>query len=141
MGEAHQGSLERRPIPEPATGRVDTGISGRQRSVVRDAATWAQLWRTITSGYSPAPPVPELDFDSEMAIVAAMGTRPSGGYSIHIDEVREADGQLHVEVREVSPGPNCLVSFAMTAPVVAVRVARRDGPVTFVEHAETVDCD
>ena len=121
--------------------RVHTGMSERQRSVVRDAATWAQLWRTIASGDSPPPPVPELDFDSEMAIVAAMGTRPSGGYSIHIDAVREADGQLHVAVREVSPGPNCLVSFAMTAPVVAVRVARRDGPVTFVEHAETVDCD
>jgi hypothetical protein len=141
MGEAHEGSLERRSIPEPATGHVDTGISERQRIVVRDAATWAQLWRTITSGYSPPPPVPEVDFDSEMAIVAAMGTRPSGGYSIHIDEVREAGEQLHVVVREVSPGPDCLVSAALTAPVIAVRVARRDGPVTFVEHAEVVDCD
>ena len=75
-----------------------------------------------------------------MVVVASMGGRATGGYSIEIVRVAETTDRLYVEVREVSPGRSCIVTMAGTAPVTAVRVPRRDLPVEFVERAETRDC-
>jgi len=133
-------ALEIREFPAAITPYLYTGIAERQRLAIDDAAEWRAFWNRVTSTTVPQPPVPEIDFASEIVIIAAMGTRPSGGYAIHIDDVSEADGRVFVKVREVSPGTNCIVTMALTAPVVAVRIPRRAGAVTFVEQTEVRNC-
>ena len=134
-------SLEVRALPEPIAQFLYSGLAERERLVIRDADAWAQFWNLATSRFAPQPPVPELDFDVEIVLVTAMGTRTTGGFSIHIDEVHEADERVYVEVREVSPGAGCAVTQAFTSPVAAVSIPRRDGSVTFVERTETRECD
>lgn len=117
-----------------------SGVGSRQRAVIRDGVTWAGFFSEVMRTRQPQPPVPGVDFGEDMVIAAAMGTRPSGGHAIRIDGVYESDGDLYVVVRQVSPGPGCLTTAALTAPVVAVRTPRHTGAVRFVEREETLTC-
>jgi hypothetical protein len=75
-----------------------------------------------------------------MVLIAAMGRRPTGGYGIVIESVHRADGKLFARVEAHSPGPTCFVTQALTAPVTAVRVARSDEPVEFLERSSVTEC-
>ena len=117
-----------------------SGVLDARRTVIRDPEAWSSFWAEATSILLPEPPVPAVDFDNEMVIVAASGERTTGGYTIAIDEVLESDVDLFVVVKESSPGADCVVTQALTAPVTAVRVARSDGSVSFEEVDEELSC-
>lgn len=117
-----------------------TGIEDRRREVIRSRAEWEAFWDELTEGRRPQPRVPSIDFDREIAIVAAMGQQPTGGHSIRIDEVRRTPAGLSAVVVETTPGPGCVVTQAVTAPVHVTRVAVTDRPVRFVEQERVQDC-
>ena len=108
------------------------------RRVIRDASEWAQLLPQIAG---PEEPAPAIDFAQNMVVVAAMGEQRSGGHSIVIDGVFTDEAEIYIEVNEVSPGPECVVSAEITSPVTAVAVPRRSGGVVWVERASTLACD
>ena len=58
-----------------------SGIGQSERLVVRDNATWQTVWTSIWRGMMPTPALPNVDFTKEMVIIAARGTRSTGGYS------------------------------------------------------------
>ena len=118
-----------------------SGVRDAQRLVIRDQATWQQTWSAIWSRNSPVPALPAIEFDREMVIVAALGERNSGGFSILIDRVTESTTGLTVNVRSVSPGNGCITTQALTQPVDIARVTRRDGMVTFTESATVQNCN
>ena len=120
--------------------RFSTGFTERARVVIRSDAQWAQAWDRVVDRVMPKPERPAVDFSREIVVLVAMGQRPSGGYAVAIDGVFEADGRLYVRVNERSPGQSCFVTAALTQPVDAVRVPRRDLGVSFVERSETVEC-
>jgi hypothetical protein len=127
-----------REIPEATTST--SGLTQATRVVIRDAAAWDAFWGSMVAGRTPRPATPSVDFGQSMVIAAAMGQRPSGGYLIKIDSVSVSQSAVSVVVRSVSPGPNCMTTQIITAPVVAVTVPRADGQVTFIERVETKDC-
>ena len=132
-------------IPQPVDTtfhwfRFNNGVTDARRSVIRDEATWTALWSQIVSTHWPKPPAPAVDFSKEMVLFAAMGTRNSGGYVMSIDSVRKSGGALEVVVRATSPGPQCGTTAALTQPIAAVRVARNDLPVAFIERTGQIDC-
>lgn len=110
------------------------------RVVIRDAAAWGRFWGGIVAQIAPAPPLPAVDFTRQFVAAAAMGERPSGGYTIDVTAVFLRGGTIHVVVKSVSPGRSCGAAMVMTAPVVAVAVDRVEGEVRFLEIAETTDC-
>jgi hypothetical protein len=115
-----------------------SGVSKRERLVIRDASVWTAFWNQVYSGVSPKPSVPDLN-PGEMVVAATMGSRGSGGYAINIDAIYDTNDQLFVVVREVSPGSTCMVTAVITAPVIAVRLPQRT-MVSFVERTATRDC-
>ena len=126
---------------EPYSFAFNSGMDQPARLVVRDAATWRGLWNKIYERHSPIPPVPVIDFSQEMIIIAALGSRSSGGYGILLDGASEdGTGTIHVAVRSISPGPRCVVTGALTQPVDIARLARRDGSFHFIERSEVSDC-
>jgi hypothetical protein len=120
--------------------RTNSGIADRREVVVRDAAMWASLWPEIVGSQRPMPPLPPVDFAREMLLVASMGTRSSGGYTIAIDGLTLAGDTLLVAVSEQSPGRNCGVTEAITEPVALARVERSELPVRFRRSQEVTDC-
>jgi len=116
------------------------GLATRQRLVVRDSATWVTIWQQLVSNHSPIPAVPVVDFASNVVIIAAMGTKNSGGYSIEIEDVRIVGRDARISVAERSPGEDCIVTAAITAPVAAVVAPRFPGQATFLERTEQQAC-
>jgi len=110
-----------------------SGLAGPRREVVRDAASFTKLWAEIHAGRSPAPAPPAVDFAREMLVVAALGTRPSGGFSVAVTRVVARGEALDVTVLESCPAKDAMVTMALTQPVQVVRVARAAGTPAFHE--------
>ena len=117
-----------------------SAIGERQRLVIRDAQAWSQFWVRAHGSLTPRPDVPNIDFTTNIVVAAAMGSRPSGGYTVAIDAMYELESTLYAVVTERSPGAGCVTTAALTAPVIAVRVARPGAQVSFVEREEIIDC-
>lgn len=116
---------------------IGNGGFDELRIVIRDRATWENVWKRLfmpgpyRDPYKPIPSLPEIDFSREMLIVAAMGQRPSGHYGIQVSSAHEKNNRLEVEVHSVS---TCGMAPAIvTAPIDIVRTPRTELPVTFRE--------
>lgn len=118
-----------------------SGIRTPTRAVVRDSTTWRTTWEQINQPFFPQPPLPTVDFNREMVLLAAMGTQPSGGYELLIESATRDTTGIDVELRRVSPGAGCPVSAVLTQPLDLVRVPFSDQPVRFSERAETTPCN
>jgi len=125
---------------EPFSLTYASGLREPRRLVVRDASTWQQAWSSIWQRTSPEPPIPQVDFGREIVVVAAMGERLTGGFTILIDSALEGTSGVLIRIRSISPGLGCGTTLALTQPVDIARVPRRDGSVTFDERLETREC-
>ena len=117
-----------------------TGISGARLDVISDSTTWVQTWNQVYGPVSPLPPAPAVDFSQQSVVLAALGGRPTGGYSITVDSIAHSDTQDVIFVTDTSPGSNCVVPTVLTAPAEAVRTS---WPVTAAEwrtRSATHDC-
>ncbi len=119
-----------------ATGQ---GLGDPTRAVVRDSAEWSAFWTQAHALVEPAPPLPTVDFTRSMLLVAALGTRSTGGHRVSIDSVARG-AILRVFVTAIAPGPDCLTTMAITWPLQVVRVARFEGSVEFVEGERVEPC-
>ena len=119
---------------------ASSGFGESDRFVVRDSVHWARVWDTAFARQAPVPPLPAVDFATEMVVVAALGTRPSGGYDIVIEGMASEAGGAAVLVATTAPGDDCFTTAAITEPVVMVRVGTVAGPIRFHERAETHSC-
>lgn len=120
--------------------RHSSGYGDSARLVIRNRDQWDDVWSRIVSNHGPKPPAPTIDFSREVIIVAALGTRATGGYSIAVTDVSEESAGLVATVVRTNPGPTCGTTAALTAPVDIVRVNRLDVPVRFVEQQRVTDC-
>jgi hypothetical protein len=113
-----------------------TGIGESRRLIIRDANAWAAFWSELGVGDRPA-----VDFTRDVVVAVAAGQRPTGGYEIAVDRVRQANGELTVEVVETTPGPNCRTTTSLTQPVdVIVVPAPTARSWSFIERKEVRGC-
>jgi len=113
-----------------------TGVREARRMVIQEANTWAEFWSELGVGERPA-----VDFTRDIVIAVAAGERPSGGYEIAVNQVTQTNGELRVEVRETTPGPNCLTTSSLTQPVdVVVVQGVKPRSWSFVEQKDVRAC-
>ena len=125
----------------PADGFTQySGIRDSQRVVIRDSQAWQRYWAEIHRPFIPSPAMPEVDFSREIVVLAAMGTRPTGGFIIRIDTATVDSNRVLVQVTQVVPGKGCAVPAAVTQPVDMVRVSTTGLPISFAERVERTDC-
>ncbi len=96
---------------------LKSGLKRKVEIVISDAGLWADTWTTINSIRRPARDLPDVDFSQSIVVVVAAGSQNSGGYSIEIVGGKIIDELLRVSVIETRPGPTCIVSNDMAAPV------------------------
>jgi hypothetical protein len=126
------GDLELRRIGQ----WTRTGVGESRRLIIRDANAWAGFWSELGVGDRPA-----VDFTRDVVVAVAAGQRPTGGYEIAVNRVRQANGELTVEVVETTPGPNCMTTTSLTQPVdVIVVPAPTARSWSFVERKEVRGC-
>ncbi|HSS52501.1 MAG TPA: hypothetical protein VLX28_26460 [Thermoanaerobaculia bacterium] len=136
--------------PKPRSGQVafqtlvQRSIPGQQgdqvREVVRDAATWKDLWFSLRERDSGVLPhqQPAVDFEKSMVIVAAMPTQ-SCVSKVTIRGITHQSGALVVDLLEAPPAPNC-VCIVSQRPIHAIAVPRSANPVRFVTTKGVTAC-
>lgn len=109
--------------------------------VVRSADAWTAAWDTLTQPVSPEPPLPSVDFDTEMVVIAAEGIKPSGGHGLLIQHVTETRDTIFVLAESTRPGRNCFTTQALTSPLDARLLPRSDLPVVLMTARLVYDCE
>jgi hypothetical protein len=105
--------------------------------VVRSLKEWNALNLNSRQESTPI----DVDFTKYTLLVAALGTRPSGGYTVTIRDARDDGSVVHVSVLEVRPrGPDCTVTAILTYPTTAVLIPRTDKAVRFEIESADLDC-
>jgi len=110
-----------------------SGIKEAKKEVIKDRAAWEKLWAEHGKTTRNATPAPAVDFSKEMVIVATMGTKRTGGYTVEIVSAQAAGKKLRVFVKQTSPAPGAMTIQALTAPFHFVAVPKSDLEVEFVE--------
>lgn len=83
----------------------------------------------------------DVDFTKYTLLVAALGTRPSGGYTVTIRDARDDGTVVHVSVLEVRPrGPDCAATALLTYPTTAALIPRTEKAVRFEIESADLDC-
>ena len=106
-----------------------------RRIVLRDRVMWKALWEELHS--DNAPPLPEVDFTTEMLVVVANGNT-SGSERIKVEAASLDATALTVAVRTRRGGCDAMPSVG--APVHVVRLPRSDVPVVFQERHLVIGC-
>lgn len=73
------------------------------------------IWRIMFTQRTP-PELFDIDLSEHTIIIIALGTRPTGGYSVEVPAVYETESHLVVEYREIKPDPGDMVTQALTYP-------------------------
>lgn len=106
------------------------------REVIRDQAAWTAMWAKLREGSSLPETPPDVDFDKDMVIVAAMQTQPCVS-KVTVRSAVQTGGELVIDVLEAPPASNC-VCFTSERPIHAVRLRKVGGPTRFdVERGQT----
>jgi hypothetical protein len=127
---------------EPYSFSFFTGLHESTRLIVRDRDTWRSTWNKLYDGQSPVPALPDIDFSKEMVVVAALGERGSGGYSIVFENASEDEaGGVNVVVRSTSPGRGCAAPTVLTQPADLAKIPNRYASIRFIEREEVRNCE
>ena len=139
-GHDAASGLERFSPSTTASFRHNSGLREARYEAIRDPGSWENLWSSITTRGGPAPLFPQVDFDRDMVLVAAMGQRATGGYSIHIASVRPQGADLVVDVIRTSPGRRCGTTQALTQPADLVKVPASSRRIRWRFQDRVTDC-
>lgn len=120
--------------------RQDSGMTTRERLVVRDQATWTDTWRKLSSRQSTPLQTPQIDFSERAVIVASMGQMNSANHSISIDDVAFSGDSASFTVTESAPGAGCLSLPSISHPAAVVTVPTFTGEATFDEKRSELPC-
>lgn len=97
---------------------------------VRTPAEWNALW----TSHAPSQTAPTVDLSAHAVAAVFLGARSTGGFSVEIVRVRDEAGTLVIEYVERQPGPDALVTQALTTPFHIVKVPQYEGTVRFDER-------
>jgi len=119
-------------------------LEERSFNVIEDEATFAELWENLYSHRDQVPERPEVNFDETYVVFAALGQRPTGGYSVQVTEARYMPdlNEVMIEVTERVPGENCVTTQALTFPFTVATVDAIPGASYEFEEGEpqSQDC-
>jgi hypothetical protein len=134
--------LDLRPLDAELGGfRIYSGVASPRRAVIDSESEWAAAWAEITRNVQPRPALPTVSFSRDVVLLAASGSRATGGYGIEIEAVYQDDGDVVARVVESAPGSRCFLTQAFTAPLDAVVVPRSALRVRWEELDRVRECD
>ena len=107
-------------------------------TAIQSEEQWRELWSQI--GPRVAPDMDQrrpqhIDFTRKTLLVAALGTKPTGGYTVSVNSVVESPTQITVNVIALRP-KNCGsalngVTLTTTSPIALVLIPKTTKPVEF----------
>jgi len=128
-------------IPVVTVSQSDNSAIGAETTfVVRSQAELGAAWSQIYGDQISRTLPPQIDFNTYMLVIVAIGRQPSSGFTVKITgATRDRDG-LVVHVTIERPGENCGTATVITSPIAIARMPRLDGPVRFDITRTAVPC-
>lgn len=118
-----------------------SGIAVRRGEVITREARWVQVWDEIMSRQTPKPPLPAVNWDTQILVLAAGGETGDSCKDLEIEKVERRDGTLIISILDKSPGTNCNPCPPITIqPVHVVSVPRAATSAIYDWRAVTVNC-
>jgi len=93
---------------------------GRSVELVTSDADWQRVWHLVGGGR----PAPEVNFNTQAALVVFQGRQPTGGYSVEVAGVRRTSTEIAVRINERRPASGDITTQVVTSPFVAVSIPR-----------------
>jgi hypothetical protein len=109
---------------EPRSFTQQSGFRDPTHLVIRDRAAWLVAWTALHAGQDSIPPLPVVEFDRELIVLAALGAKPTGGHEIVIASAVEQDGAVVIQLSATAPGQDCMTTQAITTPADVARIPR-----------------
>ena len=139
LGETNEeGEAESQPWRDLATG-ANSNIEQAKQEVFQSEDVWHDWWKRHNTSYEyidgkmVATKPPEVHFSKETILVVTLGMRSTGGYSVVFTRVHYDGETLVAHLRYTAPGPDDMVTMALTAPFAIIAVPKHEGPVRFVD--------
>jgi hypothetical protein len=118
-----------------------SGANKKENLVITNEKAWEEFWNKIYSTQFPKPKAPDIDFKKEILIGVLAGEFSTGGYSIEVIEIQQANEKINVKVKSKSPGPRCGVTSALTQPIHLVKMGKPDyKEIVFTESNHITNC-
>lgn len=95
---------------------LTSGISEPAQQVIRDEGTYLRLWAQHAADIPRVGLPPAVDFQREMVVVVALGSRPTGGYLVEVVDAELRRRQLRLLVGETQPQPGTFQIQQTTQP-------------------------
>jgi hypothetical protein len=135
LADSDKGRLDITPISSLRYPRFDIETF----RAVRSLTEWKALWQPYVPG--PESTSSDVDFTKYTLLIAALGTRGSGGYTVTIRDAVDDGPMIHVSVLEIRPrGSGCAVTTEISYPVTAVLIPRTAKAVWFEVKSADLDC-
>ena len=122
-----------RVISQGANSRIEEAT----QEVFQSEDAWRDWWRRhnavfeYVNGKTVEPDPPEVDFSKETVLAVTIGMRSTGGHAVAFTGVDYEGDTLVATLRYTSPGPDDMVTMALTAPYAIIAVPKHEGPVRF----------
>ena len=134
-------------VPQENFSPYDDGPDRPVSLALKSAEEWRKLWIEIEPRLSRdaaqrgSYSLPNLDFSSYTLLVVASGSRPSGGFTVGFETVREYSSHIEVTAYELRPiGANCIVTAIVTHPIAFALIPRTTKPVRFHVTRADIAC-
>ncbi len=118
-----------------------SGIGQADDWVIDNQDDFCSFWDQAHALMYPKPPCPDIDFETYVVIVSAMGRQSNGCYNTEIHCIEEdQQGNYTVYVRDTVPGKGCFCPMMIVCPVHAVKVPMPTGTVSFSHTQFVMNC-
>ncbi len=98
--------------------------------IITNETSWSEIWNNIYAHDLQKAYEPKIDFNNKTLIIAYLGLKNTGGYSITISKVVETTDKVKVYVEKTSPGQ--VATQAVTAPVHVIELQLPKKPTEFI---------
>lgn len=118
---------------------ANSGFTRLEELVIQDADEFTRRWRGVLQG-SPDAEKPVVDFARTTVVFVALGSRNTGGYSVHIDSVTAQSAGATVHYTVTTPRARCMSIQVLTSPIEVIMLPRVEGVVKFRKRDVSGGC-
>lgn len=94
--------------------------------IIRTQDELEEFWTIHASIFFPQPAIPLIDFTVDMLIAVVDTVEPTGGFALCIESLDTSGDVVSVQVRKVCPGPDDIVTDALTVPYHIITLSQSD---------------
>ncbi len=109
-----------------AQGNQAVGFDQEEYLFIANQQEFLSTWNRAYGSQLTVPSLPSIDFERETLVAVFLAEKPSGGYSIDVQDVSLEDGDIYINMQKLEPAAGLITTQALTSPWVFVRVLRGD---------------